>query len=160
MKAVFGIIERLSRLLNDIAGGALTFMMSITVADVLLRAGGHPLIGTYEIVALSGAVVIGFAIPLSSWQKEHVYMEFLLERLSARNKNIMNTFTRVLCILLFMFITVKMFQIGSEFHSSGEVSPTIKIPFSYVVYAVGICCVMECVVFICDIVKIWERKYE
>jgi TRAP-type C4-dicarboxylate transport system permease small subunit len=160
MEKVLGIILRLSKVLNDIAGAALTFMMSITVADVLLRAGGHPIIGTYEIVALSGAVVIGFAIPLTSWNRGHVYMEFLLDRLSAQNKNILNTLTRVFCIILFVFIAVKLFQIGSEFHASGEVSPTIKIPFYPVVYAVGLCCVVECVVFVCDIVKIWERKYE
>lgn len=160
MEKVLGMILGLSKILNDVAGAALTFMMSITVADVFLRAGGHPIIGTYEIVALSGAIVIGFAIPLTSWNKGHVYMEFLLDRLSAQNKNILNTLTRVLCIILFVVIAVKLFQMGSEFRASGEVSPTIKIPIYPVVYAVGLCCVIECVVFVCDIVKIWDGKYE
>jgi TRAP-type C4-dicarboxylate transport system permease small subunit len=154
------VIHWLSRVLNDIAGVALTFMMSITVADVLLRAGGHPIIGTYEIVALSGAVVIGLAIPLTSWNRHHVYMEFILDKLSGRNKNILNTVTRALCIILFVFIAVKLFQIGSEFRASGEVSPTIKIPSFPVVYAVAACSIVECAVLLCDIVKIWQNKYE
>lgn len=160
MKAAFGVMERLSRFLNNISGLALTFMMAITVTDVGLRAIGHPFLGTYEIVALTGAVVIGFAIPHASWQREHVCMEFLLEKLSARNKKILNTLTRLFCLVLFVFITVKLFQIGAEFSSSGEVSPTIKLPFSPVVYGVAACCIIECAVFVCDIVKIWGTKHE
>jgi hypothetical protein len=38
-------------------------MMFLTVADVLMRAGGRPILGTYEMVALSLALVIGFSIP-------------------------------------------------------------------------------------------------
>ena len=46
------VLRFISKLLNIIAGIAVTVMMLLTVADVLLRAGGHPIIGTYEIVAL------------------------------------------------------------------------------------------------------------
>ena len=66
-----------AKVLNIIGGAALTFMMFLTVADVLMRAGGHPIIGTYEIVALSLALVIGFGIPKVSLDRGHVYMEFL-----------------------------------------------------------------------------------
>ena len=89
----------ISKLLNIIAGIAVTFMMFLTVADVLLRAGGHPIIGTFEIVSLLLALVIGFGIPQVSLDRGHVYMEFLLEKLSKRGKDVMNTFTRVLCLV-------------------------------------------------------------
>ena len=51
MVSQFKILRFVSKLLNIIAGIAVTVMMLLTVADVLLRAGGHPIIGTYEIVA-------------------------------------------------------------------------------------------------------------
>ena len=38
--------------LNVIGSAALAFMMFLTVADILLRAVGHPLVGTYEMVGL------------------------------------------------------------------------------------------------------------
>jgi len=154
------ILQFISKLLNYIAGIALTFMMFLTVADVLLRAGGHPIIGTYEIVALSLALVIGFAIPQVSLDKGHVYMEFLLERFSKRGKNVMNTFTRVLCLILFAFIGYNLFNVGAGFHASGEVSATIKIPFYHIAYGVAVCCLLECWVFILDIVRIWRGQYE
>jgi TRAP-type C4-dicarboxylate transport system permease small subunit len=160
MDAVFNTLKSVSKVLNSIAGIALTFMMFLTVADVLLRAGGHPIIGTFEIVALLLALVIGFGIPQVSLDRGHVYMDFLLEKFSKRGRKVMNTFTRVLCLFLFVFIGYNLFNVGARFHASGEVSATIKIPFYPVAYGVAICCLLECCVFIFDIVRIWRGEYE
>jgi TRAP-type C4-dicarboxylate transport system permease small subunit len=146
--------------MNIIAGVAVTFMMLLTVADVLLRAGGHPIIGTFEVVALSLALVIGFAIPQVSLDKGHVTMDFLLEKLSKRAKDVMNTFTRILGLIFFAFIGFNLFNVAARFHASGEVSPTIKLPFYPVAYGVAVCCLLECFVFIFDIVRIWRHEYE
>jgi TRAP-type C4-dicarboxylate transport system permease small subunit len=139
---------------------ALTFMMFLTVADVFLRAGGRPIIGTYEIVALLLALVIGFGIPQVSLDRGHVYMEFLLDKFSKRGRNVMNSMTRVLCLILFAFIGYNLFNVGAGFHASGEVSATIKIPFYPVAYGVAVCCFLECCVFISDIMRIWTGHYE
>jgi len=160
MESLYAILLRVSRILTHIGCAALTFMMFLTVADVLLRAGGHPILGTYEMVALSLAIVIGFTIPMVSVRRGHVYMEIVLDRLSKKGKAVMNTFTRVLCILLFITIGYTLFAIGNEFHRAGEVSSTLKIPFYPVAYFVGFCCIVECLVFIFDIVRIWRGEYE
>jgi TRAP-type C4-dicarboxylate transport system permease small subunit len=146
--------------LNTIAGIAVTFMMLLTVADVLLRAVGRPIIGTFEIVALSLALVIGFGIPQVSLDRGHVYMEFVLEKLSKKSRRVMNTFTRILCLILFAFIGANLFNVGARFRASGEVSSTIQIPFYPVAYGVAVCCLLECFVFIFDIVRIWRGEYE
>ena len=109
MERLFGILLKVNRILSYIGGAALTFMMLLTVADVVLRAGGRPILGVYEMVALSLAVVIGFTIPMVSLDRGHVYMEILLDRLSKRNKAIVNTFTRILCILLFAMVGYNLF---------------------------------------------------
>ena len=160
MVTTIGILRIISKLLNLIAGIAVTFMMCLTVADVLLRAGGHPIIGTFEIVSLLLALVIGFGIPQVSLDRGHVAMDFLLEKLSKNGRRVMNTFTRVLCLALFAFIGFKLFSVGARFHSSGEVSPTIMIPFYPVAYGVAVCCFLECCVLISDIVRIWRGEYE
>ena len=160
MVTAIGILRFISKLLNLIAGIAVTFMMFLTVADVLLRAGGHPIIGTFEIVSLLLALVIGFGIPQVSLDRGHVYMDFLVEKLSENGRRVMNTFTRVLCLILFASIGYKLFSVGARFHASGEVSPTIMIPFYPVAYGVAVCCLLECCVFIFDIVRIWRGQYE
>jgi TRAP-type C4-dicarboxylate transport system permease small subunit len=143
-----------------IGGAALTFMMCLTVADVLLRAWGRPILGTYELVSLTLAIVIGFTIPKVSLDRGHVYMEIVLEKLSKRDRAIMNTFTRMLGLILFAIIGYNLFLIGSEFRVSGEVSSTLKLPFFPISYFVGICCFIECFVFLFDIAKIWRGQYE
>jgi len=160
MGGPFHILRFISKLLNFIAGVALTFMMLLTVVDVLSRAGGHPIIGTYEIVALTMGIVIGFGIPQTSMDRGHVYMEFLLEKFSKRGKNMMNTFTRVLVLILFAFIGYNLLNVAAGFQASGEVSPTIQLPFYHIAYGVAVCCFIECCVFIFEIVRIWRGEYE
>lgn len=160
METLFRILLRVSKILSHVGGAALTFMMFLTVADVLMRAVGRPILGTYELVSLSLAIVIGFTIPKVSLDRGHVYMEILLEKLSERDKAIMNTFTRILGLVLFAIIGYNLFLIGNEFRTSGEVSSTLKLPFFPISYFVGVCCFIECFVFMFDIAKIWRGKYE
>ena len=104
MKVIYGLLERTGKILNFISAATLTVIMLLTVADVLMRAMGRPILGTYEVISILLAVVIGFSIPKVSLDRGHVCMEFLLERLSRKGRAIMLTFTRVLCIVLFLLI--------------------------------------------------------
>ncbi len=160
MDGLFSIVRWFSKILNIVAGVALALMMFLTVADVLFRAGGRSIVGTYEIVALLLGLVIGFGIPQVSIDKGHVYMEFLLERLPRRSKDVMNTFTRLLCLVLFLFIGYKLLSVAAGYQSTGEVTATIKLPFYPVAYGVAICCFLECAVFALDIAGIWRSKNE
>jgi TRAP-type C4-dicarboxylate transport system permease small subunit len=160
MAGPFGVLRFISKFLNYVSAFALTGMMVLTVADVSFRAGGHPVVGTYEIAALLLAIVIGFGLPQVSLEKGHVYMEFLLEKLPRRARNVMNTVTRVMCLVLFAIIGFYLFKVGAGYHATGEVSPTVQLPFYPVAYAVGVVCLVECCVFLFDIVRIWRGGYE
>jgi TRAP-type C4-dicarboxylate transport system permease small subunit len=149
-----------NKILSYIGAAALTFMMLLTVADVILRAGGRPILGTYEIVSFSLAIVIGFTIPKVSLDRGHVFMEIVLDKVSKRSKAILNTFTRLLCLILFAIVGYNLFLIGNELITSGEVSSTLKLPFYPIAYGVGVCCFIECFVFIFDIARIWRGEYE
>ncbi len=153
-------LMKLSKILNIIGGTALTFMTFLTVSDVVMRAFGHPILGTYEIVSLMFCLVIGFGIPAVSMNRGHVFMEFVTERLPKNGRAVMNTITRIICIGLFAVIGYNLFHLGNEFRSTGEVSATIQIPFFPMIYGIGICCFVECIVFIVDIMKIWGGHYE
>ncbi len=161
MEKVLGISLRVSKLvLNAIGCTALALMMLLTVIDVFLRAAGRPIVGTYEIVALLLALVIGFCFPCVSLDRGNVYMEIVLDRLSKRNRAILNTFTRILGIVVFAVVAVDLFILGREFHMAGEVTSTLRLPFYPVAYGVGVCCFIQCLVLIFHIVQIWRGHYE
>lgn len=160
MNLFLDFILRLSRVAQVIAGIALTGMMGLTVADVSLRAFGRPILGSYEVVALMGALVVGFSLPFTSWVRGHIYVDFLLQKISRGPRLGFHFSTRILGIVLFSLIAWNLFKMGLDLQKSGEVSPTLQIPFYPVVFGVGICCLLQSLVLLGDIAKLVRGKYE
>jgi len=160
MKGFMKIIEWISRFLNAIAGIALTFLMCLTILDVILRFFRRPIVGTYELVFFSGAVVIGFSLPLTSWVRQHIFVDFLILKFPLKVRNVFNIGTRCLVIALFLLAGWNMWKYATDLHKTGEVSPTLRMPFYPVAYGVAICFFVLCLVFVGDIIKIAKGEYE
>lgn len=153
-------VWKLSRSINFIAGVSLSFIMFITVADIILRSFRRPIIGTYEIVAFSGAIVIGFSLPFTAWVKGHVNTDFLICRFSQKTRNVFHLFTRCMGMGIFSIIGWNLIRFGMDLKKAGEVSPTLAFPFYPVAYGLGVVCFIQCLVLLCDILKISGGKYE
>jgi len=160
MKNVLNQIEAFSVLLNIVGGVALVFIVILTTADVIFRSFRKPILGTYEIVAFSGAVVILFSLPLTSWKRGHIYVDFFILSFSQKVRNFFHIATRCLVAFLFFLFGWNMLKYATDLLRSGEVSSTLRIPFYPLVYALGICCFVQCLVVMCDIVKIFGGEYE
>ena len=160
MEGFLKTIKGISRFLNVIAGISLTFLMLLTIADVVLRSFKRPVPGTYEVVALAGAVVIGFSMPLTSWLRGHIFVDFFILKFSQNVRNIFNIATRCVVIMLFFLIGWNLIKYAMDLQKSGEVSLTLQMPFYPVAYGVGVCCFVQCLVLVCDIMKIFGGKYD
>ena len=147
------IIKGLSRLMYWIAGTALTGIMFLTVTDVVLRLLKRPILGTYEIVSLLGAVVIGFAIPQTSIDRGQVLMDFFTGRLSSRVQQALHILTRLLGMVTFLIIGWNLMVMGNDLRFTGQVSQTLRIPEYPIAYGVGLCCFMECLVLLSELIK-------
>lgn len=153
-------VWKLSRLINFISGVSLTFIMFLTVADIILRSFRKPIVGTFEIVAFSGAIVIGFSLPYTSWVRGHVYTDFLVARFSEKARNMFSLLTRVMGIMLFFILGIELIKYGLDLRKAREVSPTLMMPFYPVAYGLGVCSFIQCLVLLCDILKISGGKHE
>lgn len=160
MEGLLNSVKGLSRLLNVIAGISLTFIMGLTVLDVILRFFRMPIVGTFELVAFSGAVVIGFAIPYTSWVRGQIYVDFFVQKFSRVGQSVFNISTRLMGIVLFFLAGWNLFKVGMDLQKSGEVSLTLQLPFYLVAYGIGVACFIQCLVLLCDILKIFGGKYE
>ncbi len=160
MKGFLNVIKGICTFLNVIAGISLTFLMLLTISDVALRFFKMPIRGTYEMVAYSGAIVIGFSLPLTSWLRGHIFVDFLVMIFSKKAQNIFNLTTRCVVLALFLLIGWNLMKYGVDLFKSGEVTPTLRLPFYPIAYGVGVCCFMECLVMVGDIYKILEGEYE
>ena len=81
MKSFLDAVKGASSAFAAIAGAALCFLMLLTIADVALRILGRPIVGTYELVGLGGAIAIGLSLPLTSWVRGHIYVDSFVARL-------------------------------------------------------------------------------
>ena len=160
MKGFLSKVQGLSRFLNVIAGIALVFLMFLTLGDVILRLFKRPIVGTYELVAFSGAIVIGFSLPLTSWLRAHIFVDFFVLKFSKQVQNAFNIATRCVVIFLFLLIAWNLIRYGIDLRKSGEVSATLRMPFYPIAYGVAVSCFIQCLVMVCDIVKIFGGKYE
>lgn len=160
MKGFLSVVKGVCTFLNVIAGISLTFLMLLTIADVAFRFFKMPISGTYEMVAYSGAVVIGFSLPFTSWLRGHIFVNFLVLSFSKKAQKIFNLTTRCVVLALFLLIGWNLMKYGVDLFKSGEVTPTLRLPFYPIAYGVGVCCFVECLVMIGDIHKILGGEYE
>lgn len=136
-----------------IAGVALTSIVFLTVADVILRRFRMPIDWTYEVVVLLGATAIGFSIPQTALDKGHVLMEFLTEKLPRGWQRITGVITRFLGVAIFAIFGWRIFAYGTNLSNSGEVSPVLQVPTYPVAYGIGVCCFVVCLVLFYDLLE-------
>jgi len=140
-----------------IAGVALASSMFLTVADVILRSLKRPIVGTFELVGLLGAVVIGFAIPQTSRMQGHVLMEFLIEKLPKGWGKAFRVISRLVGTATFIIIATQLWGLGADFLRTGEVTPTLHLPLYPVAWGISVCCFVECAVLL---LELFEEKDE
>ncbi len=153
-------IIRISKWLRVISAAALTFLLFITVLDVALRAVWKPIVGVYELVSLSGAVVIAFVLPLTSWEKGHVYMDLLVDHVSAGAQRLLYVITRVLVVLFFLTLGIALLVLADEFRTAGELLLTLKIPVYPMTSVMSGICFLQTVVVFFDILRTWGGSHE
>lgn len=148
-----GAVLKIDMTFHVIAGLCLALMMVVTMLDIIMRNLGSPIVGSVEIISFCGSVVIGFAIPYTSWKKAHIYVDFLLLRLTRRTRRIMEIITRCMGIALFAFIGYNFIVYGLDLIRTREVSPSFKLPYYPIPFGLSLCCFLQCLTLVADLVK-------
>jgi len=160
MKTLLATLDRAATWMNVFGGTVLVLMMVLTAADVLLRLFGRPITGTYELIALGGALVVAFAMPQTTKDNANVAVEFLIEGRSRQVRNVMFTFTKCLGIVLFLLLGWFLFEKANVLYADGFVTSTLKFPFYPVAYGLSFCCFVESLTLLGQIVRTLSREVE
>lgn len=118
------------------------------------------MVGDYEIISFLGAVVIGFSLPYTSAVKGHVFVDFLVEKLSVRGKAAMEVATRIISIALFLWIAWNFVAMSLDLIKSKEVTPVFRLPFYPISLGLALCSLVQCVTFVAEIARIAGGKHE
>lgn len=158
MDGVFKSIKALSKYMSWISGAALAFLMLLTVSDVIGRFFDNPITGTYDMTGLLGGVIIGLAIPFSTWKGTHVHMGFFIDSAPAKLKKVLLPITHSLGILLFLLIGWNIVVYGKSLYRSGDVSPTMHLPLYPVITCIGIACLVNCLILLHRLVELFGKE--
>ena len=137
----------LSYILETISGIALIAAMVLTGCDIIGRALGHPVPGTFEIVCFCGAVLITFSLPSVSNARKHVVVDLF------KPGFILHVFTRLLGIGILGLIGYSLARMAIKLQTSGETTAVLTLPMYPVVWAMSVAFFVTCLVLICDIFK-------
>jgi TRAP-type C4-dicarboxylate transport system permease small subunit len=153
-------VRKTTRGLHGIGGASLVLLMLLTTADVVGRAFGRPLKGTFELVGFAGALAIGCALPFTSWVRGHVHVDSLVSRLPPTGQKVLHVATRLLAMGLFVLLGWNLVRFGLDLRASGEVSPTLELRFYPVAFGLAAACFLQVIVLACSLTAIFRGDYE
>jgi TRAP-type C4-dicarboxylate transport system permease small subunit len=152
-------ITGVSSLFNLVASAALFLMMLLTCADISMRYFfSSPIIGTYDVVSLLGAILTSFAMPYTMLKKGHVAVEILIQSLSKAKQLIIETLTHLLGISLFLVLVWQAILLSGDMKEAGEVTPTLLLPFYPILWCMAVCFFILCLAILANLIHIWTKK--
>jgi TRAP-type C4-dicarboxylate transport system permease small subunit len=111
-------------------------------------------------VYFAGAVVIGFAIPLTTLVRGHVFVDFLVVKFPRGLRRVFHLLTRLMGIALFSLAGWNLIRMGFDFLRTGEVSLTLQMPVYPVAFGIGFACLAQCLVLLLQAVQVIGGRYE
>jgi TRAP-type C4-dicarboxylate transport system permease small subunit len=154
------VTRKMSEALLLFSGITLAFMLVFTVISVAMRAFARPIVGDLEIICFSGSVVVGFALPYTTMSKAHVAVDMVTEKLKKRTGDMLQVFTRVVCLALFMWIGWNFLTMSLDMIRVGEVTQVLRLPYYPITIGLALSCFAQCFVFLLQIREIGGKRHE
>ena len=129
MDSLDKICGLVARVLLVIGAGILSFMMFLTMADVVLRyVFISPIPGAYELIQYMMAVVIPFGIVFCAHEKSHVSVEVVFDLLPAKTQRILYCIVSLIVLVLFLLVAWQSVVLLKETYETGYTSAVLYIP--------------------------------
>jgi len=118
-----------SKGLHLVAQLLLFFMMLLITFDVLGRyLFHHPIKGSVDLTELALTVIIFFSIAYTHWKREHISIDFLMERFPLRVQWIADSVINLLITVLMVLMSWSMFENAQRLLRSNTVSADVGLP--------------------------------
>ncbi len=136
----YALLRALVMVLAIVSGAAVLIMMLLICGDVLARAFGHPVAGSYDLVQMLGLLAIACALPYTTAVKGHVAVEYFFNKLPRMGRTFIDSIMRLLMIAFFAVLSVQSIRYGCRLQVSGEVTATLQIPVFWLPYVLALVC--------------------
>lgn len=127
---------KLSLGLDYIARAIWLLLMLLVIGNIITRAFGFPIPGTFELVEFMASLAIGLSLAYCAAQGGHVATTFLIDKLSEKGQAVADTLIELL-VLAFLGLAVwRLSNYAATIKITGQVAQTTQIayyPFVYVI---------------------------
>lgn len=138
MKELKKFVGRVSSGFSLISQIALAGVMVLIIGNIILRRFGLAIPGTVEMVELGGTLILGSSIAYCLHSGGHIFVDVLFQKLSKRNKSLIDLITNFIMLLLNSILSWQIFVYGMRMTERGFVTGHLGIPIAPVVYVMGI----------------------
>lgn len=135
------------------AGFSLVAMMLVTVAEMVLRMFGKPMVGTVETIGWLAALTTAFALGYTQIHRGHVSISLFTERLKPHVRDVVNMVVYLISFLLFVIVTWQVFHHAGVLKQTGSLSETMRVIVYPWVYLVSLGCAGLTFVLFMDFIK-------
>lgn len=154
------ILEKIVKILNEIAGWTLAVCMGLITLNVVLReVFGKPILGAYEWVGILTSVTIALGLSFCAYVDAHITIDFLVEKLKPSVQRVLGVITGVISASFMALAFVSIFNYAMRLFVNGEVTSTTRIPFFIFVFITGFGFIFLTAVLILKIVKTFRRNF-
>ena len=149
---IFSFFSRIIIALAYAAGAAILLMTAVTVTDIVLRIFNTGITGAYDMVRACGAVAVACALPYLTAVKGHIAIEFFYHKCGHFWRVILDSVLRIVSLVIFGVLSVKIFQHGISLFKAGEVFPNLGLPVFWIPFLISFNCFLMMIVFIYHLV--------
>lgn len=117
-----------------LGGIALVGVLGVITADVVLRAFGMPMRGTYELVGWLSATALGAALGHTQAHKGHVVITLVLDVMPVGVRRLLEALTSLIAVALVAAVAYYLIGFGTQMQAAGSLSATLNAPIHPWVY--------------------------
>jgi len=153
MKQFSGLVQRISRSLDIMAGFCIVATMVIVVLNVVLRVFlRKPLLGTMDYVTLLMALTIGLGLAYCGFNNGHIAVDLIIEKFPKKTQAFIDAITNLISLIFWGIVAWYMAEYARTMALSNLVAPTIQIPLSPVIYVISFGLLILCFVILLKII--------
>lgn len=158
LEKVVNGLEKVTTFLNNIthkiSSLLLFLLMFLTTADVFGRYFfNKPITGTYELTALTLAVIIFFSLGMAQIKRDHIEIDFLTNKMPVKVQESLYALTSLILFVLVALMSWQLFEYMNRIWLGNELSGDLGMPLYIFVGLTGIGAILFALTFLVDTLK-------
>ena len=152
------VVTKISKLVSSASAGMLVAVIIIVVTNVIYRSFGSGIVGAYDVTIVTITVVYSLALAFCESNDGHVYLDMFFDKMPKKVQKVVFCVMYSISLVIFIMVTVGIWQHAMTLHRNGEVTSTIHIPFTPFVLLISIGIGLFCVMLVAKILNQFTKE--